>query len=991
MANNTELIHIPLNAGQREDIDKKLLPQGLLRVAQNLRLRKAGRLGVRKNFNAFPTVDSLGNTVRFFDVANHAGVLLGFGTTNANATGPEAIYTYNVLRSQWVAETQHASRPRQLSCVSDVIEIFRPSFAKTDEALLYDIAYVGTRIALVYEGDASDSLVFVHVFNAATGALVFETTVAGRTNPRVCAAGSSFVFAWQDSADDVRCATFTPASSTALSAEVVIHNTGTVDDGIDLSAVSGASEVILSVVRSDNHTCSLYRLSSSLVGLASGTLTRTDVSLASVSSVSGGTTAVAYVRTGGAYEVESLSTAALTNVAGPTALFGGSTGTRPPGIVRKNTTTLVVSAAIPDTYDQQLKVDLRDVTTHAASVQRTFREVSQQSKPFVSPDGQYVGVVSPYGKGGLTSFSAVFDIEYGRGYEAVMNRGFAVDALPTWLGSVATDGTRHYAVMVADDLSCSHIPSVVSFRLMSPERRQTGSIGGLLYIAGGAIGEWDRQRCVEAGYFDSPIIVSVTPSNGAGELTPAAEYSYVAHYEWRDATGARHQGPLSDPFLVTLGASDDTVTVVVTSEHNSRRVVASDTGGKVVISRTEAFPDRTHRRAGQVYSTNNFAECVTFVDLASDDEISTQEVVYTQGARGSLSGPLQHDAPFCANYLWPTRERIITGGLAVRSDYQESKRLFPGEPINWSTFPGFFGAVGQERVTAVFSQDDTDFVATTRHIFVVGGTGPDDNGNGEFASPRELPGDRVGVSDWRSVVADSAGVWFKSEDNRLQRIPRGGGAAEWMGQAVRDTLASFPTVTSASLVTYDNCCIWTANNAGNTAGVMIAHDQRSGDWYVDSNAEFSGAPIQAACSFNGQLAVVVANAVWVQAITPVAQSGVTLTGNISYDDGVTFTAMGAAFSVSGAVGSTFEAQWWPARRKGDRFVLRFDVASTTSGSIPYSFTTGTIAPWGAEGWGKLVAVTLTSEVDGTGLLFSNLTLEVAAARRSSRKTSAQRR
>ena len=85
MASNTTLAHIPLNGGQREDIDAKLLPQGLLRRATNLRLRKAGRLGVRKGYTALSTQDVDGNTVRMFDVASHNGVLVGFGTANASA------------------------------------------------------------------------------------------------------------------------------------------------------------------------------------------------------------------------------------------------------------------------------------------------------------------------------------------------------------------------------------------------------------------------------------------------------------------------------------------------------------------------------------------------------------------------------------------------------------------------------------------------------------------------------------------------------------------------------------------------------------------------------------------------------------------------------------------------------------------------------------------------------------------------------------------
>jgi hypothetical protein len=993
MPSTTELIHIPLNAGTRQDIDAKLLPQGLMRSLINTRYRKEGSIGPRYGLTAVSSMlDTNGDTVTAWDIASHNESLICFGSTTSGAGGPERVFTWLPDVGRWHAE-QHGSRVREFSAVSELSAVYRPTYRKTDEEMLYDLAYAGGHVALVYEDHASNGNVCVHIFDPDTGAVLFEATVAGRTHPRVVGVGSVFVFCWQDASDDVRAATVTVGASPVLSAETVLHNTGTVGSGIDLAPVSGASEFLLLVVRSDTQDATVYRVNTSLSVQASGNLTASDIVLGSIEGNTS-TVNVAYVDASGNYELETLTTSTLASATGPTALFGGSTGARPPTLIRKGT-DLVIAAAIPDTIDHQLKVDVRAIATHVASQSVTQREVSIQSKLFLSADALFVGAVSPWGEDTLINFTSIVDVINGRGFECAHHRGYAVDALPDWLGSVATDGARYWAVFPVSDLGldCSHTPVVMQFRVNSPERRQTVSLGGLLYVAGGFVGCWDGQRLVESGFFDAPRILSVTPSNGAGDLTPNAQYSYVAIHEYYDAAGNRHQSAPSDPFIVTMGASDDTNTVVVSSAHTIRRVGGNDQASKILLYRTRAFPDRTHRRCVSSFASSTYAQSVTLVDTASDSEILTQEVVYTQGVRGSLSGPLKHDSFFSCQYLAAKRDRILSGGLPDRSQWQQTKRAFPLEPMNSSNNLGFFGSV-RGRVTGVASQDDVDYIFTRNEIFVVAGSGPNDNGSGEFDSPRLLPGDAVGCIRWQSIVATQEGVWFLAHPSRLMLIPRGGGAPQWASQPIRDTLDAFPLVTAAVVVSRDNMVCWCVQNTQGTEGRIIARDSRTGDWMVDELDEFSGAPIQAACEHQGRLAVVSGGAVYLQdnafpgasfveyeialgALAPTGTEGwcrlvsVTATGElrgdctldarIAYDDqdGADEVAMGEApFELVGDSGDTVSVQWWPARRKGARFFLRFPVRALGSSA-------------------------------SEGVLLNNITLEIQRSRKASRKPRAQ--
>lgn len=940
-----ELITIPFNSGQREDLDSRLLPDGLFATVTNGRLYKTGELGVRLSYTALGSGVFGGGTIRAFDLVSHGDRLLAMGTTDADASGPEKFFSYDEANDQWIGEDTGSGR-RSFSASTELRQVFRPPYVETDEEQKYDLAYANGHVCIVYEDQASSGATVVQVFEPGTGAVVFSTTVAGRTSPRVVGVGSVLVFAWVDGSADVRAATFTVGTSTALSAETTLH-TGTVGDGLDLSAVSGASEFVLFTVDGGGGT--IRRCNTSLTVLDTATLTAVDVALGSVASVDGGSTHVAYVDTSGNYELESFDTATLTTADGPTALFGGSTGTRPPTLVVRGT-ELVIAASIPDTDDSQLKVDVRAQSGHASSAQLTHREVSSQSKAFISADGLFVGVVSPFGKGGLTSFTGIWNLEENRGWECAHHRGFAVDALPTWLGSVATDGTYHWAVFPVSDLNCSNAPVVMQWRVCSPERRQTATLGGLLYVAGGFVGVWDGTQCVEAGFFETPQVVSGAGAIGGGDVSPSSVYRYTEAWDWYDAQNNRHLSPVADDLQVTTGASDDEVDTVLTTPHTRR------TTAKGLLYRTRPNPDRTKRRAAFAYPTTQGAT-VAVTDQASDAEILTQEVVYTQGSRGTLSGPLQHEAAFPSEYLWSGRDRITNGGLPARSDGQRSKRVFPGEPIEWSGFPGHFFTINGF-VTAVFAQDDAEFVATREAVYVVGGVGPNDVGDGEFQAPRLLPGNDIGVTDWRSVVSTAEGIWFRAAPDRLMLLPRGGGAAEWLSQAVRDTLRDFPVTTAAAVCTQDNTVVWAVQNAAGTDGRLVAWDTRSGTWYVDTLEDVGGGPIRAMCEHLGRLVVVVGTTVYRQntthpggsflpltvrtgAIAPAGTDGWcrlkgwSSTGKfygaheieslVSYDDGQTFhSTVVQPEDVSGrTVGETVELPWYPQRRKGNRFVIEF--------------------------------------------------------------------
>src|SRR5688572_33351395 len=64
----------------------------------------------------------------------------------------------------------------------------------------------------------------------------------------------------------------------------------------------------------------------------------------------------------------------------------------------------------------------------------------------------------------------------------------------------------------------------------------------------------------------------------------------------------------------------------------------------------------------------------------------------------------------------------------------------------------------------------------------------------------------------RSVVSAASGTWFQALSSRLYLMPRGGGAAEWLSQPVRDTLAAFPVITGGARCSNESTVTWAVRN-----------------------------------------------------------------------------------------------------------------------------------------------------------------------------------
>lgn len=357
--------------------------------------------------------------------------------------------------------------------------------------------------------------------------------------------------------------------------------------------------------------------------------------------------------------------------------------------------------------------------------------------------------------------------------------------------------------------------------------RDAVTTGRVLQFSGGTVAEFNADS-EETGFSNPPSIQTVTLSAGT-TLAASSTYIYRAVVEYIDKQGRRQRSAPSDPISVTTPASvqdaDLTIWGLVAYTKANRPVVH--------VYRTLANQSTFHRASQGVSAPSAYGGIITYNDRITDTNLASREIIYTDG------GVLDNTAPppctfmtFCAGRLW-------LGGQLDRNVLTASKLLVDGEPTQFSDSDQF-NVFLPEKCTGLASIDGTIVAFSRNSIYLVTGEGPDDQGNGFFNPPVTLPTD-VGCIEWRSVVETSIGIFFQSKRG-IFLLPRGFNTPVFVGAPVQDTLATYPVITSATLLApadgNEITVRFTATNAANSvSSVVLIYDLRTGGWSVDSSPD----------------------------------------------------------------------------------------------------------------------------------------------------------
>ncbi len=956
---------IILDGSQDESVDAVVLPTDgkHCTLMRNCRRDRTGRVVIRPQF----TSAALGN----------AGLLPQLTTYKGRLLGLLGAYYLATLASELTVGGFSTSPATALSAVENVWQ--NPSGAAARQ---FDIAYAAGILCIV---QTDDSNVCTITQVTTDGTQLFRSQVSPLSSARVLSDGTKFTIVTRGTTGTMAARTINVGGTTITAATTLEATAATGTTHFDACSIPGSTDYLVTYPRPGSTNMRLRRYTA-----AHATVATIDVapvtSIGDLAVAAGATGTIAWaIQDGNDIKMRTLD-AALTVTAGPTTVQTVA-GVRAPGLAfgRSSTFGIATTHVWLTTTTATASSSFVFTTANYAVVPGTDASAPNvwgASKPLVIPTTDaygaalVVGQVSAGSAFALPFYSAcAYEALFPGNVHGLWDYGICaplnvLSASDTGgRSSAVTDGTYYYALTsYGRGLELGgDVPGALRLvRLSRDAQRQCVEAGGLLHISGGQVGTYDGAVLSTQNFPDVPNAISAT-QDASGSQTLLAAYQYIALYEFTDGANNTVRSQPSAPLTVTLTGANNRAIVTVSTPRTAKRVGNGITP-RVILYRANPADSVFFRVAesGDV-SILDTAATTTINDGVSDVTAETREILYTQSQK-----PLPNAPMGSAKYLAVGRDRMILGGLQDPYQIKLTQAFFPGEPPECAhpALAAFTLRLPQP-CTGVAAFGDTYIAFTEDAIFTVPGAGPQRNGTGEFFAPATVYADG-GCIDWRSIVSCGAGTFFQLDSDKLY-VMRPNGAVEWIGEAVRDTLATYPVIKGACLCSATQQVVFACRDSENgETGVLLIHDTISGGWYVDD--------IQAdsVVEYNGRLAYAPRNqGAWqIENTREGLGGGSALTASLrlgslrafgvqgygdlsllkllctyvgdstieafaSYDDGKTWSSLGSfavtaantelANRVSGSAlssGDTISLEWRLAQSVVDRAAIRIDMTET---------------------------------------------------------------
>jgi hypothetical protein len=964
------VVTVPLTLGRADRVDPKLAPLGVVKTCQNLRVLKDGRLGSRKGYQPLTmTVSGIG-TLTAYDIHEFSnGRLIAFGET-AGEGYPVDIYEYRALpaNSPWrFIDGTVAVKPTltPFTYPKQVCGIPQPAGGVT----MSDCASGGGYVCIVYK-PADTDFCYIQVVRESDDQVIVavEQDNTGYESIRVCWETDRFYFVGTTDDDEIVLRSFTP-STASFSTLATIEASGfpfnTTVFEINAIGHAGTGKVIVAYGLNTGTEVKVKRFGST--GTQDGTtLTfNAGANLQSIDIEADNTDNTINVLVSQTDASVDLSTYNFSNTLldGPTACTNG-------GALGGKGRVCRLPASVSDSFNEHVAVLVLtdagvtvqwiDQDAHTVTVAVSLGQVHSTSRMVTgSSVKETTGVIfGGYVEAAQDNFStnALFYVTSSMVHMATRDlresaRRAQSNTRPLGLSKDTSTGRIAWNTLSALDVEGDiEQPTITTLDFHTTRRRQTANSGGSMYISGAPVQMYDGHLVMEAGFNEVPRIVSNTQGT-SGQLAQLATYNYVLVWEYTLPDGTFWESPPSPPFEVVMTGSNDENTLTVTSPHSARIALGSDTlmGTTVtgVLYRSvwdsvnsapvgNALVECQRFEYGNLFS--DYGDTTTVNDTASDDNISENGILYTQG------GPVEHNAPSICSYIDSASNRIDVAGLVRPFEIQESKEHVLDQAVNFSNLSAFSQRVPNS-INGIISLDGIRIIFTKKDIFAITGEGPNDDASGALSAPIEIASPS-GLKDWRSLLKAPDGIWFQLDDNKLYRMPRGSGAPSWEGVDIQDTLATYPVITGACRHRRDDTIVFSCQNAETaTDGRVIVRSLRTGLWSEDTVPLQTSKGIEAISSFGDSVAYISGGTIYQQSTSSYADNtstviiteiethplyffelggngkvhDVLLTGEyrsagtlalrISYDDGLNFTTYDS-FTLSGlTTGQTIQLKW----------------------------------------------------------------------------------
>ena len=596
---------IPLNGGVNGQVDSRLLPDGALADAVNVELDREGRLVGRPKFTAQAATVYQTGTLVAYDLFSFNDRLFAFGDAHSYGYASDIFeYMPDGTAARWrPSSSLNATTPR-LPRATKVRDLARPPDQSGGISNMGCAAFGGFA-CLVWNISDNANLLFVHVVSAEKNQPLAFSRLEDNTGPllkaRVVALSNRFILLGLNASTfAINTAVFIPASSENVAnlAADIMPSGGAITT-YAVCKVAGSDEFM--VVANLGGTITTRRYSAAgVLQVPSGgqysTQTAVPTALAIEASSSANQVNIAMV-VGGEARIFSynLSTGAEIGT-GPHVPFTGETSVEVSLVRVSSTVVQVVSSVTSETAPTIFTRRYTVSTNTFATLRKAVTDAQLTTSAVYSTEtvfGMRTGLA-------IVGNTANMLVSFGDGTDQVtplVAKDLEVaDTVSSLLPDIATDSStgKFYWCNATASPDGTTTPQLTEFELSSADRRQVTQLGNLAYIAGGCPLVFDGVNLAEMGFLERPRIISLTGSNGAGELLPGAVIDYRVHWEWIDSDQNLHLSPPSKITSVTLGSSDDTVTAVVTSPHSLRRNNGAPSGAVAcVLSRTFSTVERT--------------------------------------------------------------------------------------------------------------------------------------------------------------------------------------------------------------------------------------------------------------------------------------------------------------------------------------------------------------------------------------------------------------
>lgn len=370
-------------------------------------------------------------------------------------------------------------------------------------------------------------------------------------------------------------------------------------------------------------------------------------------------------------------------------------------------------------------------------------------------------------------------------------------------------GSLVYAVHNRKRSSLGTSQEVSVYDFADAERWQPAGYRGCTSLSGGVHSYFDGERILETGFlFRPPKIVTLTVIPAGSITATNGGMRYIAVYEHIDSAGNLTVSGASDPSAATGNLAGKYVDVEIAPCTVTSRFSDASSNVRIGLYRTTDGGEAPYYRVATLQNDTALA-VLTYRDLATDAVLATGAKLYTQpGVLGTSQD--RRAPPGCRHHVEYQTMLVVAQGR---------RYFWSGQPVDGEAVwfnPIFQGEV-RDDITGLAVMDGTFFVFTRTGIYAIAGEPPADNAtSGGLGAPRRLAVD-VGCTNARSLCVSALGVFFLSERG-IELLTRAQ-SVEWVGESIRDTLASFPIVSSA-VVDARNVLVRFTLAASETSGVV---------------------------------------------------------------------------------------------------------------------------------------------------------------------------